>query len=109
MGLFDKMNAAIDAQDADAYLDLLHDDHTFVRHQSGTEMNKSDGEEMIRGMMASGRWTVTDRRCIYENDDIMVTHSKMSFPDGSREAVMTVNLLKDGKIVRTETGATPLK
>lgn len=108
MGLYEKMEAAMDAQDAEAYLGLLHDDYTFVRHKSGTTMTKADGEEMIRGMMASGQWNVTDRRCLYENDDIMVTHSKMSFPDGTREAVMSVNLLKDGKIIRTETGATPL-
>ena len=30
----------------------------------------------------------------------------MDFPDGTREAVMAVHMLKDGKIIRTETGAT---
>jgi hypothetical protein len=30
----------------------------------------------------------------------------MDFPDGTTEAVMTVHLIKDGKIIRTETGAT---
>jgi hypothetical protein len=38
----------------------------------------------------------------------MVEHSFMTFPDGTSEAVMVVNLLKDGKIIRTETGATPI-
>ena len=28
-------------------------------------------------------------------------------PDGSQEAVMVVHMLYDGKIIRTETGATP--
>jgi hypothetical protein len=32
----------------------------------------------------------------------------MKFPDGSSEAVMVVNQLKDGKVVRAETGATPI-
>jgi hypothetical protein len=32
----------------------------------------------------------------------------MKFPDGSSEAVMVVNKLKDGKVVRVETGATPI-
>jgi len=32
----------------------------------------------------------------------------MTFGDGTKEAVMVVELKKDGKIIRTETGATPL-
>jgi len=30
----------------------------------------------------------------------------MDFPDGTTEAVMSVHTLKDGSIIRTETGAT---
>lgn len=45
---------------------------------------------------------------IYENDDIAVTHQFMDFPSGAREAVMMVMLLKDGKLTRMETGATPM-
>jgi hypothetical protein len=33
----------------------------------------------------------------------------MGFPDGSKEAVMVVHTLKDGKILKTETGATPIE
>ena len=33
----------------------------------------------------------------------------MNFPDGTSEAVMIVNNLEDGKIIRAETGATPIK
>ena len=36
-------------------------------------------------------------------------HQMMNFPDGTSEAVMIVNILKDGKIIRAETGATPIK
>jgi hypothetical protein len=32
----------------------------------------------------------------------------MNFPDGTSEAVMVVNQLKDGKVIRVETGATPI-
>jgi hypothetical protein len=38
----------------------------------------------------------------------MIDHSFMSYPDGTREAVMLVAKLKDGKILHMETGATPL-
>jgi len=37
-----------------------------------------------------------------------VTHNFMSYPDGTKEAVMVVMMLKDGKIIRSETGATLL-
>jgi hypothetical protein len=47
-------------------------------------------------------------RCIYENQDILVQHDVIVFPDGTKEAVMGVHTLKDGKVVKTETGATPI-
>jgi len=45
-----------------------------------------------------------------KNKDIeaMVTHAVMSFPDGTREAVLAYNQIKDGKVIRLETGATLL-
>jgi hypothetical protein len=99
---------AMHSKDPDKYIGLLHDDFQFVRHQSATTMDKAAMAEMIRRMVASGGLAVHDQRCIYENGDILVEHSVMDFPDGTREAVMAVHMLKDGKIVRTETGATPL-
>lgn len=36
-------------------------------------------------------------------------HQVMKFPDKTKEAVLIVLLLKKGKIVRSETGATLLK
>ena len=52
---------------------------------------------------------VTKMRCLYENEDIMVTHSITKFPNGTSDAVMMVSMKKDGLIWRTETGSTPLK
>ena len=51
---------------------------------------------------------IENRRCIYENDDIMIAHSIATYANGSRDAVMAVYLKKDGLIVRQETSATPL-
>lgn len=45
-------------------------------------------------------------RCIFENDEIVVSHSFNKFPNGSVDAVMTVQTLKDGKVCRMETGST---
>ena len=55
---------------------------------------------MLTAMMQSDKLEISKQRCIYENDEILVTHSMMNFPDGTSEAVMVVNQLKDGKVVR---------
>ena len=44
----------------------------------------------------------------YENDDIVVTHRFIDFPNGDKEAVLGVINLKNGKGIRMETGATPM-
>jgi hypothetical protein len=109
MSLYEKMEQATKKNDVDAYLRLLHDDFKFIRHQSGQSVTKSAMADMLHRMMGSSNMSVHDSRCIYENDDILVEHSVMDFPDGTREAVMGVHMLKDGKILRTETGATLIK
>jgi ketosteroid isomerase-like protein len=109
MAIFEALNAAIQDRDADAYVGLYSDDAVFVRHQSGTEMNKSEFSDLIKRMMASDETDMGVRRCIYENDDILVMHSINDYPDGSREAVLMACNKKDGKICRVETGATPLQ
>jgi hypothetical protein len=45
---------------------------------------------------------------VYENDDILVQHNFMTYPDDTKEAVMDILMLKGGKVVRMETGATSL-
>ena len=109
MAIFEKMNAAIAGMDTDAYLDLYSDDAVFVRHQSGAELDKAQFSELIRKMAASDKTVMGERRCIYENDDILVAHSVNDYPDGSREAVLMACTKKDGKIARVETGATLLQ
>ena len=106
MSIYQAIKTAM--QNPDEYIALLHDDFRFVRHQSGTTMDKAAMADMIRRMAASDGMAVHDQRCLYENGDILVEHSIMDFPDGTREAVMHVHMLKDGKIIRTETGATPV-
>ena len=108
MSVFEKLSTAFENRDADAYNNLMADDCVFVRHQTGTTMNKAEIGEMLKRMMGSGG-TMGSRRCIYENDDILVVHSVNDYPDGTREAVLAAYTLKDGKITRLETGATPLQ
>ncbi len=46
-------------------------------------------------------------RVIYENEEIGVTHEYLSFQSG-KEAVLCAWSNKNGKIMRIETGATPV-
>ena len=63
---------------------------------------------MVTGMMTNDKFIQDSTRCVYENADILVEHAFMSYPDDTKEAVMMVAMLKDGKIIHMETGATPL-
>ncbi|MGC6516709.1 MAG: nuclear transport factor 2 family protein [Candidatus Puniceispirillaceae bacterium] len=108
MGLYTAYKQAMADNDVTAYLSLLHDDFTVVFHKSGNSFSKEEWAEMVSSMMANEKFIQEFTRCVYENDDILVEHSFMSYPDDTREAVMMIALKKDGKIIRVETGATTL-
>ena len=108
MSIFQKWSTAIENRDAEAAIACLHDDYTFLRHQSGTTMNKSEMGAMLAGFLSSDSVVVQAQRCLYENDEVMVEHSVMDFADGTREAIISFSRLKDGLIVHTQTGATPV-
>ena len=95
-------------RDVNRYLDLLHDDFTVVFHKSGNSFNKDKWSSMVTGMMGNDKFVQESSRLVYENEEIMVDHSFMSYPDDTREAVMLVAMIKDGKIIKMETGATLL-
>ena len=44
MSLYEKIRKTSEDKDIKAYLDLLHDDFVFVRHQTGNEVTKSEWE-----------------------------------------------------------------
>ena len=108
MTLYEKLEKTFDDKNVEAYLDLLHDDFVVVFHKSGNSFSKSEWGEMITGMFANDKFIRDSSRCVYENDDIMVQHMFMSYPDDSKEAVMGIAMIKDGKVIRMETGATSL-
>lgn len=109
MSLYKTMMDALDARDIEKTLACYHPDYQFVRHQTNTVLSLDEWRPMMEGMMASDKWVMETAKCIYENDDILVSHSLMSFPDDTKESVLVVHTKKDGKIIRTETGATPIK
>ena len=56
--------------------------------------------------MASDQVVIKERRCLYENADVLVEHSIMDFADGTRESIISFNRVQDGQIIYSETGAT---
>ena len=111
MSLYDKMIKSIEDCNLDDYLNLLHDDYVFIRHQSNQKVSKSEWIPVVTGMfkaMKDGKLNFMNNRCIYENDDILVIHNVGNFPDKTKEAIMAVHTILDGKIIKTESGATPI-
>ncbi len=97
---------AFNNRDRVALTELIDDEFVYVRHQSGNDITK---EAMVNIWSKEGpRPERRDFRVVYENEDIAVTHQFMHFPSGDIEAVMMVMLLNDGKLIRMETGATPM-
>ena len=39
-------------------------------------------------MLESVQLKMISEKCFYENDEVLVVHNIMSFPDGSKEAVL---------------------
>ena len=109
MSLFNTIKKAKDNRDADLYLSILHEDYVAVMHSSGKQMNRTEIGAMARNLFSSDKLSYENTRCLYENDEILVRHQIMTFGDNTKEAVMVVDMKKDGTIIRTETGATPLK
>ena len=98
---------AFESRDRSALEELIDDDFKFVRHQSGSDILK---EEMVNIWSKDGpRPERKKYRIVYENEDIFVSHQFIEFPSGDKESVIVVMLLKNGKLVRMETGATPME
>jgi hypothetical protein len=106
--LYEKFEKAWEDADVDLYKSLHHADWEFKFHSSGHVMKSGDvSDEQLASMLQNN--INENSRCVYENDDILVQHSVVTFPSGDKEAVLMVSQKKDGLIWRTETGATPLK
>jgi len=102
MSILTKYSEAFINKDEAAMNDVLHDDYKFTMHASGNVLSKQD---VIS-------WALSDDinrdkvRIIYENEDIGIEHSFVTFNDGNTQAVMAVFKFQDGKIISLETGAT---
>ena len=103
MSLIQKLWDAEENKDLEKYYEVLSEDYVWVKHSTGEEI----------GRKVLGEWFMSEdapksekNRIIYENDEIGVAHSFVTFKDGSKQAVLMVYTIRDGKIIRSETGAT---
>ena len=98
----------MESRNAEIWTEILHPEFEFIRHKSNTSLNKDETIAMMRQFMASDAVREHSRRCLYENDEILVAHTVISFADDTSESVIAVYTKKDGQIIRSETGATPI-
>jgi len=106
MSLIQKLYDAEEKKDLKKYNEVLSEDYVWVQHSTGKHIPR---EELNKFFMSDEAPKTESQRIIYENDEIGVGHFFVSFKDGSRQAVLAVYIIKDGKIIRSETGATTLK
>ena len=102
MSILSKYSEVFMNKDEAGMNEILHDDYKFTMHASGNVLKKAD---VIKWAM-SGDINRDKTRIIYENDEIGIEHSFVTFSDGNTQAVMAVFKFQDGKIISLETGAT---
>ena len=105
MSVIKKLWDAEENKDLTQFNEVMSEDFVWVKHSTGEEIGR---DVLATWFMSDDAPTSENNRIIYENDEIGVANSFVTFKDGSRQAVMVVYTIKDGKIIRSETGATDM-
>ena len=105
MSLIQKLIDAQEKQDLKAYNEVLSEDYYWVKHSTGEHISR---DELSKWLISDDAPKTESSRIIYENDKIEVAHYFISFKDASRQAVLAAYIIKDGKIILSETGATSM-
>jgi len=105
MSVIQKLIDAQEKKDLKAYNEVVSEDYVWVKHSTGEEIPR---DELSKWLISPDAPKTESSRIIYENDEIGVAHYFISFKDGSRQAVLVVYIIKNGKIIRSETGATTM-
>ena len=103
MGIMKQFSDAWDTQDKETVDNLLDPDCVVWSHAN----NKGLTKEEFMAWMSTDFPKSEKFRVIYENEEIGVTHEFLSFQSG-KEAVLYAWSIKNGKIIRIETGAKPI-
>jgi len=107
MSLIQRLYDAQEKKDLEKINEILSEDYVWVQHSTGKHIPKDEMNKFL--MSDDGPTSAESPRIIYENDEIGVAHFFVNFKDGLRQAVLAVYIIKDGKIIRSETGATTIK
>ena len=89
MQFYENCMEAFEKRDFDEVMQYHHPDYTFVRHQTNNEMKLSEWVAIMKRMLESDHLKMFSAKCCYENVEVLVVHEIMSFPDGSKEAVLS--------------------
>ena len=95
MSILEKYMKVFNEKDEAGMNEIIHDDFKFTMHSSGNVLSKSD----VIGWAMSDDINDDKSRIVYENDEIGIHHSFVTFKDGNTQAVMAVYKYKDGKII----------
>ncbi len=101
MSLIQKLYDAEENKDLEKYNEVLSEDYVWVQHSTGKHIPR---DELGKWFMSDEAPKTDNQRIIYENDEIGVAHSFVTFKDGSRQAVMAVYIIKDGKLFAPRLG-----
>ena len=107
--LFNKLLISWNEQDVQTYRSFFRDDWKMTYHSNGKIITRADDspEEEMREFMKN--FKRDNSRCVYENDDILITNDTMTDVSGNKVVVVMVHLKKEGQIWRTEMGETQQK
>ena len=103
MSVIQKLWDAEESKDLNQFNEVMSEDFVWVKHSTGEHIGR---DVLSKWFMSDEAPKSENNRIIYENDQIGVAHSFVTFTDGSKQAVLVVYVIKDGKIIRSETGAT---
>ena len=103
MSVIQKLWDAEEAKDINKFNEVMSEDFVWVKHSTGEQIGR---DTLAEWFMSDDAPSSANNRIIYENDEIGVAHSFVTFKDGSKQAVLVVYTIKNGRIIRSETGAT---
>ena len=105
MSILEKWGKALEMNDEAGMKECLHNDYAFTNYSQGKIFSKSE----VISWALSGDIKREKVRILYENNEVGVEHSVVSFSDGNKQAVLAFVTFKDGQIYTAETGATNIK
>ena len=103
MSVIKKLWEAEEMKDLSKFNEVMSEDFVWVKHSTGEEIGR---DVLSKWFMSNDAPISENNRIIYENDEIGVVHSFVTFTDGSKQSVLVVYTIKGGRIIRSETGAT---